>query len=280
MIAEEYKKQIDSAFKKIKDENIKAGIYEKASGKSEHEDFWETYIGNKLLQTGKKIIRLKGDGKPDYCIDEGKFKIHIEAKVSTKGNQERNSDLIPKGIPVYDPEKEDEYNDFSTGFIQNNEHILRFTSTISELIKKQINGSFKKSTTIGKNDKIILALNGYEVVKDLEVHNGKFVNGIITTGFSLICAVFGLNGELCCDINDGQRYFTKTEPLKRGKKIPNVFFDIGNDTPIDGIIYSNICKENLISKEPLFLFVPNPERENLSYLFPFCKNIGYPLVKV
>ena len=120
-------------------------------------------------------------------------------------------------------------------------------------------------------------------MKDLEFPGES---GISQVGFSLICAVFGSNGEMYYDPQKDEVFFSIGMPTKRNIKIENTYFEIGNKTPIDGIIYSNIRKEDLFwecynSEEnnitkPSFLFIQNPEKEDLSYLFPFCKKMAYP----
>lgn len=248
--------------------NVAAGIYEDSANKDKHSHFWKVLVGNTLLQSGLNIKRDTREVAPDYFFEIGNgIKIHIEAKAPTDGIIKG---LKPKVIHIVNGNELEEESDFEDCIITSDKCALRFTSTLNETIK-QINGFYSKQT-VNIKDKIVIAINGSNVVKKQEIYKGDFLEGPISYGFSVACALFGLNE---------QQYYLPTEHLlvydencliKRNIEIQNRYFCDGNNTPIDGIIYSNVNERNYVMNyEKPFLFIPNPNREDIGNHFPFCK---------
>ena len=265
--------QTQKIVKYMEQMNVAAGIYEDSANKDEHSHFWEVLVGNTLLQSGLNIKRDTREAAPDYFFEiENGIKIHIEAKAPTEGTIK---ELKPKGIHIVNGNELEEESDFEDCIITSDKCALRFTSTLNETIK-QINGFYNKQT-VNIKDKIVIAINGSNVVKNQEVHEGDFSHGPMSYGFGIICALFGL---------DGQQYYLPNEKLfvydekcliKNGIEIQNRYFCDGNNTPIDGIIYSNVNETDYITNDKPFIFIPNPSKDDISRYFPFCKNIGNPI---
>ena len=259
------------AFMEKKNTDLK--IYESGKNKAAHQHFWEVFIGNTLADAELDVKRDCRSGAPDFFLEINGIKIHIDAKAPTEGIKE---DLKPKGIKMHDFREILEGNSFEAGFITGEKSILRFTSTLNNAIK-QIETSFFKNGTVKQNDKIIIAINGNDVVKNKEIHKDNFNNGILSYGFHMLCALYGLSGEEVFNLKTNKFCYVQ-EPIRKGEtSINGQFFCPGNKTPIDGIIYSNVHIRSFLQEDQPFLFFPNPEKEDLSHCFPFCRNVRCPI---
>lgn len=268
-----YDNQCNKLFTFMEEKNKTLNIYETAKNKSYHQHFWEVLVGNTLAEAELDIKKDCRDAAPDFFFEIDGMKIHIEAKAPTEGMIE---DLKPKGIKVYDASELLKDDSFELGFITGEKSILRLTSILSATIK-QIETSFVKHGTVKQNDKIIIAINGNDVVKNKEIHKDNFNYGITSYGFHMLCALYGLSGNEFLDPKTNKYYYAQ-EPLYKGKvPIVGQFFCPNNKTPIDGIIYSNVNMRTYLQNAQPFLFFPNPEKEDLGHYFPFCKNVGCPI---
>ena len=209
------------------------------------------------------------DGAPDYFFEQNGIKFHIEAKAPTEGIVE---ELKPKKIPMLDVETINDENSFQSGIMEGKNCILRFTSILDTAIK-QINTKFYRLGRVVKDDKVIVAINGSNVVKNTEIHRDNFNAGCLSYGFNIFCALYGLDGNEFYLPDENIYVLNEAYVKKNGVAIPNRFFCSDNDTPIDGVIYSNVDIKNYFSYDLPFLFFPNPNKEDISNYFPFCKII-------
>lgn len=257
----------------MEEQNKKADIFENSNNKGQHQHFWEVLVGNTLLEKGYKPQRDKRDGAPDYFFEQDGVKFHVEAKAPTEGTVE---ELKPKQITMLNAETINDKNSFQSGIIDGNNCILRFTSILDAAIK-QINTKFYRLGRVIKNDKIIIAINGSNVVKNTEIHMNNFNAGCLSYGFNIFCALYGLDGNEFYLPDENVYVLNEAYVKKNGISVPNRFFCSGNDTPIDGVIYSNVDIKNYFSYDHQFLFFPNPNKEDISNYFPFCKIIKPPI---
>ena len=114
----------------------------------------------------------------------------------------------------------------------------------------------------------------------MEIHQEDFSTGNTSYGFNIICALFGLDGQYYFDPGTNQFFYSENFVKKGDDSISNRFFCAENKCPIDGIIYSNVNKYTYLQGDKPFLFIPNPQKEDISHYFSFCRNIGYPLKRV
>ncbi len=255
--------------------NNSLNILEDSKNKGIHQHFWEVLIGNILSENGINIKRDTKDAAPDYFFVADGINVHVEVKAPTEGINEK---FKPRGIPLIDASAPTE-NSFEYGIMSGTNSILRFTSILSSTVN-QIQNSFLKNKTIGQNDKVIIAINGDDVVKNTEIHKGDFKAGNMSYGFNIICALFGLDGNEYIDLKTNQHFYSEAPVFKGKACVQNRFFCTGNSTPIDGIIYSNVNYHTYLQGDKPFLFIPNPQKDDIGHYFPFCHNVGYPLKRV
>ncbi len=259
----------------MEDKNKLLNIFEDSKNKGSHQNFWEVLVGNLLSENGIDIKRDPREAAPDYFFEVDGRRIHIEAKAPTEGTNEQ---FKPRGIHLINA-SEAEKSSFEDGIISGTNSILRFTSILSSTIN-QIENSFIKNKTVSINDKIVVAINGDEVVKNMEMHQGNFRAGNMSYGFNIICALFGLDGQYYLDLATNRFFYSENFVTKGDVSVPNRFFCAENECPIDGIIYSNVNNYTYLQGDKPFLFIPNPQKEDISHYFSFCHNIGYPLKRV
>lgn len=259
----------------MEDKNKLLNIFEDSKNKGSHQNFWEVLVGNLLSENGIDIKRDPREAAPDYFFEVDGRRIHIEAKAPTEGTNEQ---FKPRGIHLINA-SEAEKSSFEDGIISGTNSILRFTSILSSTIN-QIENSFIKNKTVSINDKIVVAINGDEVVKNMEMHQGNFRAGNMSYGFNIICALFGLDGQYYLDLATNRFFYSENFMTKGDVSVPNRFFCAENECPIDGIIYSNVNNYTYLQGDKPFLFIPNPQKEDISHYFSFCHNIGYPLKRV
>lgn len=257
----------------MEEQNKKANIFESPTNKDEHQHFWEVLVGNVLLEKKYNPQRNNRDGAPDYFFEQNGIKIHVEAKAPTEGIIER---FKPKEIPMINAETVKDENSFQSGIIDGKNCILRFTSILKS-VTEQINTKFYRLGNVLKEDKIIVAINGSNVVKNTEIHTDDFRAGYLSYGFNIFCALYGLDGEEYYLPDKNMCVLNEACVMKDGKAILNRFFCPENDTPIDGIIYSNANIENCLQSHKPFYFYQNPNKEDVSHYFPFCKKINPPV---
>lgn len=261
--------------KHMEEKNKLLNIFENPKNKGSHQHFWEVLVGNLLSENGIDVKRDPREAAPDYFFEVDGKRIHIEAKAPTDGTNEQ---FKPRGIPLVDASLPYEAS-FEDGIISGTNSILRFTSILSSTVN-QIESSFIKNKTVSINDRIVVAVNGNDVVKNMEMHQGNFKAGNMSYGFNIICALFGLDGQYYLDLETNQFFYSENF-VKKGKvSVPNRFFCAENKCPIDGIIYSNVNNYTYLQGDKPFLFIPNPQKEDIGHYFPFCNNIGYPLKRV
>ena len=212
---------------------------------------------------------------PDYFFKIDDLKIHIEAKAPTEGNRD---ELKPAGIIMHNAMDLLEEDSFKLGYITGDNSILRFTSILKDVIAQVEN--FETRGTITKKDKVIIAINGDDVVKNKEFHKEDLKTGLTSCGFHMLCALYGLSGQELYDPKENVFFYDKGPVYKGNTPIYGGYFCENNITPIDGIIYSNVNKSSYLQGEQPFLFFPNPAKENLSHYFPFCRNMGKPVEEV
>ncbi|MEI6093636.1 MAG: hypothetical protein WCQ47_08175 [bacterium] len=251
---------------KCKEQNLD----EKNESKSPHQIFWEEYLANLLIYNGLDLKKDKRDGAPDFYFNvkednNRERKIHIEAKAPECGI---NQNTI-RPVPEITGKKEDNNGEnFGHGIAQPEKVALRFTSIIEDTIEKQIRGTFQKSSAVSEDDYIVLAINGHEVVDKWE---GIWPEKPI--GHHLVnYALSNRSGNTLLDIKT-KIIFEEQGELKKynGEKIRNDYF-LRDDTPIHGIIYSNVSKDNCLYKSEL-VYIQNPNKENLSKYFKFLKKL-------
>ena len=268
-----YNQKCNEMLSFMEDKNKFANIFEKATNKEEHQHFWEILIGNTLLEEGYNPQRENKDSAPDYFFEKDGIKFHVEAKAPTAGIA---CDLSPKAIPMIDVESSLNANSYESGFIDGTNTMLRFTSILEDTIK-QIYNSFYKSGTVTLYDKIIVAINGSEATMGIEIDKRDFRAGCLSYGKNLYCALYGLDGNEYFSYKH-QKFLQNIGPImKRNTAIANRFFCPENTTPIDGIIYSNVNMKNYFSADLPFLFFQNPNKEDISGYFPFCKKVLPPV---
>ena len=269
-----YKGKCNEMLSFMEEQNKKAGILENSCNKGEHQHFWEVLVGNTLLEAGYNPQRDNRDGVPDYFFEKDGVKFHIEAKAPTAGD---NEDLKQKTIPMINVEEDEFNNSFESGVMDGTNTILRFTSILDSVVK-QINNSFYTLGRVSKDDKIIIAINGSEASRGIEINDGDFRAGCLAYGKNMYCALYGLDGNEYFS-HKYKRFLQNVAPvMKRGVPISNRFFCPENNTPIDGVIYSNVNMKNYFSEDLPFLFFPNPNKEDISGYFPFCKVMTPPII--
>lgn len=313
---ENYDLMVRELAAKMQELTQKAGIWENGRNKAYYQQFWEEALGYMMLEADIPVRRQSGDGKPDYSFEADGITFHIEAKAPTEGGKPDIKNIVNKyrklasqgkdpeelrkakaaeieksriekekykvrGIPLINAaDIENPGADrFEDGIITADNSILRFTQVINDCINHQINGSFQSSRAIAPGDKIILAINGTNAVKNYELFEADFRHGSMTYGFHLICALFGLDGTSYYLPAEKRTVYNQSSIIG-GKEVNNRWFCKGNDTPIDGIIYSCINPDNCLEYSRPPLFIPNPERENLSNYFPFCSELNCPVRNV
>ncbi len=256
----------------MEEKNKLLNIFEDSKNKGSHQNFWEVLVGNLLSENGIDVKRDPREAAPDYFFNIDGTKVHIEVKAPTEGISEQ---FKPRGIPLINA-SEAYIPSFNAGIISGTNSILRFTSILSSTID-QIQNRFKKNKTVEINDKIVVAINGDDVVKNMEMHQEDFRTGNMSYGFNIICALFGLDGHEYFDMETMQAFYSEAPIIKGDAVIFNRFFCVDNKCPIDGIIYSNVNSYTYLQGDKPFLFIPNPQKEDIGHYFPFCRNIGYPL---
>lgn len=243
-------------------------IYENKKGKDAHQQFWENFLGAKLLEF-YDVKRNPKDGSPDFYFEHNGKIIHIEAKAPEDASK---PEFMTQDIPMVDVNmlsQENYKESFQAGLVNPNNAILRFTSILDTTIKKQIKGTFQESGVVKSEDYVILAINGHQVVKNSEPKKSISADPI-SVGFRIICALKGLTGKEFFNIDTNRAYKEVGHPYKNGSDIKNDYFCKDNDTPIAGVLYSNIGITNILSNNEPFIFIPNPEYEDLRNLFPFA----------
>lgn len=247
---EEYKQnQYEKMFKFLESRCKSMNIYEAANNKNDiRQEFWELFLGNILLDNKSSVKRECGDAKPDFYFDEGGFRFQIEAKAPNIEKKQSNQ--------------------------QRQNITLRFTSIIKDAIEQ--NSNRIALHTIKNTDKPILALNGSIVTPNIEIYDDFPKSYRMSIGYSLFCALYGCNGNINY-YSDRNIIAIERGCLKKNEKpMPNNrFFCHSNNTPFYGIIYSNANINTYLSEDPVFLFFQNPEKEDVSKYFPFCKCITY-----
>ena len=270
---EYYNEKCNEMLSFMEEQNKKTGIFENSSNKGNHQNFWEVLVGNILLERGYSPQRDNKGGAPDYFFEQNAIKFHVEAKAPTEGTVE---ELKPKQIPMIDIETINDENSFQSGIMKGKNCILRFTSILDTAVK-QINTKFYRLGRVVKDDKVIVAINGSEVVKNTEIHRDNFNAGCLSYGFNIFCALYGLDGDEFYLPDENVCVLNEAYVQKNGKSVSNRFFCSDSDTPIDGVIYSNVNIKNYFSYDHQFLFFPNPNKEDISNYFPFCKIIQPPV---
>lgn len=257
-----------------------ANIYEDGKNKDRHiQQFWEEYLGVMMIESGIPVYRQPGKGKPDFTFETDGKTFHIEAKVPTEGglpafktisekykklakegmypeeikplkdaeialSTAENAKRRVKGIPIIEIDNHGG-DGFEDGYLIPQNSIMRFARIINDCINHQIKGTFPENNGIEEGDKIILAINGTEAVKNIELSETEYPCAQMCYGYHIFNSLYSQDG----------------------------LFSSGKVIPIDGIIYSDINPENCLGHQQPLLFFPNPEREDISGYFPFCRVI-------
>ncbi len=210
-------------------------------------------------------------GTPDFNFTCGDKIINIEATAPQKGdcNNSANSirvttvsDMDIEGKPIIEVTGGDE-----DGIIYDSDKDkirLRLTSAIDTKLKKNY-----------KCDYLVFAINGYEALG-----NHSYLDGLLDPPY-IIQVLFGIGNKNTNRVGVPlyQRNLTINKNIKENKLVPinaNYFLP-GNNTPINGVLYSNssvnvVFGENWVDKlDSDWLYIQNPEKEDLTEIFTFCK---------
>lgn len=230
-------------------QDLKETNFEDREKNQPHQTEWEVILGGYLLENSFKL--KKDNSNLDFLVNFVNEEFYIEATAPTEGNGHNKVINIPCN----------EHSFFKDCIRNDDKIILRLTSCIKSKIEQIEKKNFDK------NKIVILAINGAQCIKDWETPNEPFP-------FIVRC-LYGL-GHTCVTCDSKPTYDLSKQYFKGAKKI-EIAQIFPNDTiPINGIIFSNITKQELvfrgISKND-FLYIQNPARYSLTNIFEPYMNI-------
>lgn len=224
--------------------------------KNFHGVFWEMYLARILYEQGyhlKKVGSRKAGG-PDYSFEyQGKM-IHIEATVSTSGQEDKPDSL--REVILYKNDIGEVIAPNEYGLLESRTFILRLTQSLQEKFNKY--QGYLSNNVIASDSCCVIAINGNKI--------SSFIEGSIGLPY-IYQALFGIGDPVITWDRDApetsklSRQSTPNIYTSNGSPVSTSYFREGQEIfqIISGVLYSNA---DVANRNKSLLFIPNPNAKN------------------
>jgi hypothetical protein len=187
-----------------------------------HQRFWEMYLGVTLLDAGHSIVAPKPG--PDFGLTLGGRRIWIEAVTATPGEIGR-----PDSVPRFEPNE----TGISSGYVPQDQIILRCTTAISAKFPKQYWQHVTKGI-VGEHDCYVIAVNHAEAYYWAEVGTPPFMLRAVLGLGSMYVTIDRSTLEIA---NQGVLY-RGSIPKSTGAEVDTSLFLTPESAPLSAVIGS------------------------------------------